>query len=90
MVHWLYTRVNRPSIFHAALVWWPRVKTKSIKIQLGRIQQMACLAITVTMKTTPTATMEVLLHLIPLDLLIMVKARMALLQTANIQATECS
>jgi hypothetical protein len=24
-VHWLYTRVVRPSILHAALVWWAKV-----------------------------------------------------------------
>jgi hypothetical protein len=39
---------------------------------------MACLAITGAMKSTPTAAMEVLLNLTPLDLLIMVEARMAL------------
>jgi hypothetical protein len=39
---------------------------------------MACLAITGAMKSTPTAAMEVLLNLTPLQLLIMVEARMAL------------
>jgi hypothetical protein len=39
---------------------------------------MACLAITGAMKTTPTAAMELLLHLTPLDLLIMAEARIAL------------
>jgi hypothetical protein len=78
MVHWLYTRVIRPSIFHAALVWWPKVKQKSTKTQLGRIQRMALLAITGAMKSTPTAAMEVLLNLTPLDLLITVAAGMAL------------
>jgi hypothetical protein len=39
---------------------------------------MACLAIMGDMKSTPTAAMEVLLNLTPLDLLIMAKARMAL------------
>jgi hypothetical protein len=39
---------------------------------------MACLAITGAMKSTPTAAMEVLLNLNPLDLLIMAEARMAL------------
>ena len=38
---------------------------------------MACLAITGAMKSTPIATMEVLLNLTPLDLLIMAEARMA-------------
>jgi hypothetical protein len=77
MVQWLYTRVIRPSILHAALVWWPKVKQKNTKIQLGRIQRMACLVITVAMKLTPSSAMEVLLNLTPLDLLIMAEARMA-------------
>ena len=70
MVHWLYTKVIRPSIFHAALVWWLKVKQKSTKTQLGRIQRMACLAIAGAMKLTPTAALEVLLNLTPLDLVL--------------------
>jgi hypothetical protein len=55
MVHWLCIRVIRPSTLYAALVWWSKVKQKTTKIQLGRIQRMACLAITWAMKSTPTA-----------------------------------
>jgi hypothetical protein len=47
-------------------------------MQLGRIQRMACLAITGAMKSTPTAAMGVLLNPTPLDLLIMAVVRMAL------------
>jgi hypothetical protein len=39
---------------------------------------MACLAITGAMKSTPTAAMETLLNLTPLDLLIMAETRMTL------------
>jgi hypothetical protein len=51
---------------------------KTTKVQLGRIQRTACLAITEAMKSTPTAAVEVLLNLTPLDLFIMVEVRMAL------------
>ena len=78
MVHWLYTRVIRPSTLHGALVWWSKVMQKTTKTQLGRIQRMACLPITGAMKLTPTAAMEILLNLTPLDLVIMAEARMAL------------
>jgi hypothetical protein len=78
MIHWLYTRVIRPSILHAVLVWWPKVKQKTTTIQLGKVQRMACLAVMGAMKSTPNAAMEVLLNQTPLDLLIMVEARMAL------------
>ena len=50
MVHWLYTGVIRPYIFHGALVWWPKVMQRTTKTQLGRIQRMACLAFTGAMK----------------------------------------
>jgi hypothetical protein len=56
----------------------PRLCKETTKIQLGRIQRMACLAIKGAMKSTLTATMEMLLNLTPLDLLIMVEVRMAL------------
>jgi hypothetical protein len=57
---------------------YPKVMQKTIKVQLGRMQRMACLAIAGAMKSTPTAAMEVPLNLTPLDLLIMAEARMAL------------
>jgi hypothetical protein len=47
-------------------------------MQLGRIQRMACLAITGVMKSTPTAATEARLNLTPLDLLITAEARMTL------------
>jgi hypothetical protein len=78
MVHWLYTRVIKPSIFHGDLVWWSKVMQITTKIQLGRIQRMACLAIMGAMKLTPIAAMEMLLNLTLLDLLIMAEVRMAL------------
>ena len=39
---------------------------------------MACLTVTEAMKLTPNASIEMLLNLTPLDLLIMVEARMTL------------
>jgi hypothetical protein len=54
----------------------PKVKQKTTKIQLGRNQRIAYLAIMRAMKSTPTAAMEVRLNLTPLDLLIMAEARM--------------
>ena len=51
---------------------------KTTKTLLGRIQRMACLAITGAMNSTPTEAVEVLLNLTPLNLLIMAEARVAL------------
>jgi hypothetical protein len=51
---------------------------KTTKTQSGRIQRIACLAIMGSMKSTPTAAVEVLLNLTPLDLLTMAEVRIAL------------
>ena len=51
---------------------------KNTKNQLGRIQRNACLIVTGAMKSTPTAAIQMLLNLTPLDILIVAEARMAL------------
>jgi hypothetical protein len=78
IVHWLYISAIRPSIFHGALVWWPKVMQKTDKLQLSMIQKMTCLTITGAMKSTPNEGMEMLLNLTPLDHLIMAEVSMAL------------
>ena len=78
LVHWLYTRVIRPSILHGILVWWSKLMQKTTKTQLDKIQRMACLAITGAIKSTTIAAMEILLNLTPLNLVILVEVRMAL------------
>jgi len=50
------------------MVWWPRVKNIS-RMELSKLQRLACLAITGAMKTTPTAAIEVLLRLSPLHVM---------------------
>jgi len=77
-VHWLYTRVIRPSILHGTLMLWSMAMQKTTKAHLGRIQRMACLAITGNMKSTPNTAMEILLNLTLLDLALQVEGRMAL------------
>ena len=67
MMHWIYMTVIRPMITHAAVVWWPRVELGVAKQLLGRVQLVACLAIIGVIRTTPTAAMEYLLGLLPLD-----------------------
>ena len=65
---WIYTAIIRPMVTHAAVVWWPRVELGVARILLGRLQRLACLAITGAIRTTPTAVMETLVGLTPLDI----------------------
>jgi hypothetical protein len=51
------------AVIYAATVWWPRVKFKTCKAELSKLQWMAYLGITGTIRTTPTGATEVLLGL---------------------------
>jgi ribonuclease HI len=68
MVHWLYVAVILPILTYGCLVWWRAGRTKSNLQTLARVQRLACIGITGALRSTPTAGMEVILHLLPLDL----------------------
>lgn len=55
--------VVRPIVTYAATVWWPRVKLRTSRAELGKLQRMACLGITGALKTAPIAIIEVILGL---------------------------
>ena len=65
---WLYTAMVRPMITYGCCVWAPALEKKMIQNKLTKIQRMACLAISGAMRSTPTAGMELILGLPPLDL----------------------
>ena len=77
MMNWLYTRVIRPMMVYGSVVWWPKVQQVTAAKNLQRVQRLACLGITGAMKGTPTASMEVVLNLPPLDIFIKGEARTA-------------
>lgn len=77
MVRWLYTAVVRPSLAFAALVWWPAVCKDWAGRLLGKVQRLACLAMTGAFRTTPTGALEVILNLPPLDLFLQGEAGVA-------------
>ena len=67
---WLYTAVIRPMLTYGALVWWPRIKLVTATQQLRQVQRLACLSVIGAMQSTPTAAMEAILCLPPLDLFV--------------------
>jgi hypothetical protein len=70
VVYWIYTMVIRPMLSYGFTIWWSRVTYKVNRLELGRLQRLACLAITEAMRMAPTAAMEVLLGLPPLHMMI--------------------
>jgi hypothetical protein len=67
--------VVRPIVIYAATVWWPRVKFRTSKAELSKLQRMASLGITGAIRTIPTAAMDVLLGLAPLHLQLEAEAK---------------
>lgn len=55
VLYWIYTMVKRSIVTYATKIRWPRVKLKTSKAELSKVQTMACLGITGAMQTTPTA-----------------------------------
>ena len=68
VLHWIHIMIIRPILTYGSTVWWQRVSYNVKKMELIKLQRLACLAITV-IKTTPTAAMEVLLGLLPLHVI---------------------
>jgi hypothetical protein len=58
----------RTVVTYVATVWWTRIKFKTSKVELSKLQRMACLGITGAMKTAPMAPTEVLIGLLPIGL----------------------
>lgn len=67
---WLYTAVIRPMLCYGSLVWWPRTRQKVEMAHINHVQRLVCLAVTGVMKSTPTAALEAILCLPPLDIFV--------------------
>jgi hypothetical protein len=57
---WICTMVVRPVLAFGSMVWWLRVRFDVSRMELNKLQILACLAITGMMKMTPTAAVDVL------------------------------
>jgi hypothetical protein len=62
--------VIRPMLTYGSIVWWPMVRYKVSKAELSRLQRLATLVITETMRMASTVAMKVLLGLPPLHVMI--------------------
>ena len=65
--HWLYTTTVRPILAYGALVWAHSLDKTNLFLEMQKVQRMACLMITGAMPSTPTAGMETLIGLPPID-----------------------
>jgi hypothetical protein len=60
VVYWLYTSVVSPILTYATLLWWEKASQTSVN---RKTAHLACVSITGSMHSTPTAALEVILML---------------------------
>ena len=65
---WMYTALIRPILSYGNTVWLPALDYKSNVDKLTRVQRQGCLATLRAMSSTPTAGMEVILNLQPIEI----------------------
>ncbi len=63
MALWLYKHVIILKITYAAVTWWDIINIALARSKLERLQRVACIMITGTMRTTPTKVLEMFLDL---------------------------
>ena len=68
LAKWLFTGIIRPKLSYASMAWGHAIQTKELKAKLKSLNRLAALTIAPARRSTPTAGMEVLYDLIPLDL----------------------
>ena len=92
-MRWAYTGVVRPALTYGALVWTRgcllhdgsavnqlRMKT-TLRVQLERVNRLALMLLGHFRRSTPTGGLEVIGHIMPLDLYIIKTALLAFLRT---------
>lgn len=65
---WIYRSIVRPILSYAVSVWSPGLQTVTGRKELTKVQRLALLCITSAYPGTPTAAIEALLCLLPIDL----------------------
>ncbi|XP_054289199.1 uncharacterized protein LOC129004668 [Macrosteles quadrilineatus] len=83
---WLYEAVVRPQVTYGSLVWWTKVNQVTVIAKLESMQRLGTLQATGAFRSSPSATLEVALGLLPLDIFIRSEALKAAyrLRVANL------
>lgn len=84
ILNWIYSMIICPILTYGAVVWWSRTRSQICKKNLARIQRMVCVAISGCIRTTPTATLELLLGMHPLHMRVEAEALICVKRLKNL------
>lgn len=65
---WIYQQIIKPRVTYGAIIWWHSIKKAKNRNKLKRLQRMALMLISGAVRSTPTAALEALLNIVPLDM----------------------
>ena len=74
---WMFTTIIRPILAYAVVVWINATNSSTLVAMLQKVQRLACITITSAYPSTPTAALEVLLQIPPIDVFLKGEAFMA-------------
>ena len=80
---WMYKAIVRPKLSYASLVWAGSL-TGTMRDKMKRLQRLVLLSIFHPLRSTPTAGLEVIIGLIPLDLFVEREAVSARIRTRGL------
>ena len=83
MAKYLYNQTIIPTITYGALVWWPKTNQTTTNKKLNIIQRLGLITITGAIRTTPTASLELITGIKPLHITIKEKAIEQIIQLTN-------
>lgn len=84
LVYNIYNTMVRPILCYGALVWGPSVaKNKTRMKTLARVQRLACIGITGALRTAPSAALELITGLMPIERHIMKVAMITAIRLKN-------
>ena len=67
LMKWAYTGVVRPKLTYGCHMWSHKIN-KTLKAKLQRLNRLACLSIAPVKRSSPTAGLEVIYNIMPLDI----------------------
>ena len=74
---WIFTAIIRPILAYAAVIWINATNSSTLVAMLRKVQRLACITITSAYPSTPTAALEKLLQIPPIDIFLRGEAFMA-------------
>ena len=74
---WIFTAIIRPILAYAAVIWISATNSNTLVERLQKVQRLACITITSAYPSTPTAALEKLLRIPPVNIFLKGEAYLA-------------